>query len=349
MSLILAIEPNKNQAHQLSALVRAHLKAELVTAPTAAAALAALGNRIPDVVLTPALFGLRDEAALTERLRELGSDASHVQTLAIPILAAPSKAGSSSGTLLNRKDKKGDAEVGCDPAVFAEQIKIYLQRASVERRAQASEAAARSMTGAPAAPAGSPEEDLSAFMMSADELDVDSLELPTIPPPPAPEPPAPVTKAAAPASAPTRGRHPEAIDEGKKSKAKPGHVPSAVEKELGLVTPPTAGPPLWKVTESIEDFYGNADAAEAPVSPEYSATGHARGGDAAALRTEAGGTAAHVGAHPVNELVTPPAASKSSPRKRRTPPQPDDWTYFDPGQSTIKALLRRLDEIAGAA
>ena len=87
MSLILAIEPNKNQAHQLNALVRQHLKAELVTAPTAAAALAALGDRIPDVVLTPALFGLRDEAALTERLRQLGSDGSHVQTLAIPILA----------------------------------------------------------------------------------------------------------------------------------------------------------------------------------------------------------------------------------------------------------------------
>ncbi len=30
MSLILAIEPNKNQAHQLNALVRQYLKAELV-------------------------------------------------------------------------------------------------------------------------------------------------------------------------------------------------------------------------------------------------------------------------------------------------------------------------------
>ena len=84
----------ESQAHQLGALVRAHLKAELVTAPTAAAALAALGDRIPDVVLTPALFGLRDEAALTERLRELGSDGSHVQTLAIPILAPAVLAGS---------------------------------------------------------------------------------------------------------------------------------------------------------------------------------------------------------------------------------------------------------------
>src|SRR4029079_16094056 len=132
MSLILAMHPKKNQALQLNALVRAHLKAELVTAPTAAAALAALGDRIPDVVLTPALFGLRDEAALTERLRELGSDGSHVQTLAIPILAAPSRAGSNGG-LLNRKKEKGDAEGGWDPAVFAEQLPDSLPRGAVGR------------------------------------------------------------------------------------------------------------------------------------------------------------------------------------------------------------------------
>ena len=218
MSLILAIEPNKNQAHQLSALVRAHLKAELVTAPTAAAALAALGDRIPDVVLTPALFGLRDEAALTERLRQLGSDGSHVQTLAIPILAAPSRAAGPNGGLLNRKKEKGDAEVGCDPAVFAEQIRIYLQRAAVERRAQTSEAAARAMAAPPpAASDGTPaEEDLSAFMMSADELDVDSLELATIPPPAAPAP-APAAKAAA----PVLDKSPEpSADDARRGKAK---------------------------------------------------------------------------------------------------------------------------------
>ena len=303
MSLILAIEPNKNQAHQLSALVRAHLKAELVTAPTAAAALAALGDRIPDVVLTPALFGLRDEAALTERLRQLGSDGSHVQTLAIPILAAPSKAGSANGGLLNRKKEKGDAEVGCDPAVFAEQIRIYLQRAAVERRAQASEAAARAMTATPpAASEGAPEEDLSAFMVSADELDVDSLELATIPPPAAP---APAAKAAAPVH--EKSPEPAAEDQARRGKAKQTpRPPNAVEAELGLVTPPTAGPPLWKVSESPEDYYGNADAAAAT---------------AAAISTP--DMAVELMAppsKPVTQNVAPPA-----PRKRRTPPQPDEW------------------------
>ena len=329
MSLILAIEPNKNQAHQLSALVRAHLKAELVTAPTAAAALAALGDRIPDVVLTPALFGLRDEAALTERLRQLGSDGSHVQTLAIPILAAPSKAAGPNGGLLNRKKEKGDAEVGCDPAVFAEQIRIYLQRAAVERRAQASEAAARAMVATPpaASTGAAPEEDLSAFMVSADDLDVDSLELATIPPPAEPAP-APAAKVAA----PTLQKSPEPADD-QARRGKPKHTsrpPTAVEAELGLVTPPTAGPPLWKVSEAPEDFYGNAEAAAAT---------------AAAISTP---DMTVEPLAPPSKPVTPNAAAPA-PRKRRTPPQPEDWAYFDPSQGVFKALIRRLDEIAGSA
>jgi CheY-like chemotaxis protein len=321
MSLILAIEPNKNQAHQLGALVRAHLKAELVTAPTAAAALAALGDRIPDVVLTPALFGLKDEAALTERLRQLGSDASHVQTLAIPILASGASRGSGSG-LLNRKGSKADAEVGCDPAVFAEQIKIYLQRAAVERRAQASEAVARAVTTQPATETGTAADEFSSFMMSADELDVDSLELPSIPPPaPAPAP-APEAKAAA----PVRDKAAKASADETRPKTKPvARPPSAVESELGLVTPPTAGPPLWKVAESIEDFYGNAEAAAAASTPEISVEPFAAAPTAKA------------------------APSSPAPRARRTPPQPDDWAYFDPSQSAFKALIRRLDEIAGSA
>jgi hypothetical protein len=303
------------------------LKAELVTAPTAAAALAALGDRIPDVVLTPALFGLRDEAALTERLRQLGSDGSHVQTLAIPILAAPSKGGPNAGGLLNRKKEKGDAEVGCDPAVFAEQIRIYLQRAAVERRAQASEAAARAMavTPATASAEAAPEEDLSAFMVGADELDVDSLELATIPPPAAPAP-VPAAKATAPVR---EGSAEPVFDEhAHRAKGRPiPRPPSPVEAELGLVTPPAAGPPLWKVSESIEDYYGNPDAAAAAIStPDMMVEPMA----------------------PPQKPATQSAAA-SPARKRRTPPQPDEWAYFDPSQSAVQALIRRLDEIAGAA
>ena len=157
-------------------------------------------------------------------------------------------------------------------------------------------------------------------MVSADELDVDSLELATIPPPAAPAP-APAATAAAPVS--ERSPEPAADDQARRSKAKQTpRPPSPVEAELGLVTPPTAGPPLWKVSESIEDFYGNADAAAAT---------------AAAISTP----------DMLIEPMAPPSkpvaqsGAATAPRKRRTPPQPDDWSYFDPSQSVFKALIRQ--------
>lgn len=337
MSLILAIEPNKNQAHMLNALVRQHLKAELVTAPTAAAALAALGDRIPDVVLTPALFGLRDEAALTERLRQLGSDGSHVQTLAIPILAPAAARGSGNNGLLGRKKEKGGSEgnVGCDPAVFAEQIKIYLQRASVERRAQVSEVSARAMSGGSRssanadAPAG--DEDVSSFLVSADEFDIDSLEIPSLDPPVA----TPPAEQAQPASAPPASSPTDA--QNRRAKPKQNFDPA---DEEGLVTPPAAGPPLWRVAESIEDFYNGE------LDPTVA--------DAPQAAAPAPQTPSVVSPPPA--AVKAPAASSvvktappSAPRQRRTPPRPDEWAYFDPSQSAFKALIRRLNEIAGNA
>ena len=329
MALILAIEPNKSQAHQLNALVRTHLKAELVTAPTAAAALSALGDRVPDVVLTPALFGLRDEAALTDRLRQLGNDAAHVQTLSIPILAPASSKNGQNGGILGRKKDKADANVGCDPAVFAEQIRIYLQRASVERRAQVSEVAARAMGSTPAAATdeASGAEDYSAFTVSADEFDIDSLELPTIEPLAAAPPPV-AASAPAPSEAESRRSKPKIVE------SRP--APSPMEEELGLVTPPAAGPPLWRVAESIEDFYGQEGTAAASTS-------------VTAERPQSAPPAAMPEA--ARAVTTKPAASAAppAPRPRRTPPQPGDWSYFDPSQGSFKALVRRLDEIAGAA
>jgi hypothetical protein len=333
MSLILAIEPNKNQAHQLNALVRQHLKAELVTAPTAAAALAALGDRIPDVVLTPALFGLRDEAALTERLRQLGSDGSHVQTLAIPILAPAAARGGNNGLLGRKKEKGADANVGCDPAVFAEQIKIYLQRASVERRAQASESAARAMSTGPrsAASADAPAADLPSFMVGADEFDIESLEIPSIDPPAAP------SQLASAANAPTSTSDDGAQNRRATAKPQP-RQPDPLEEELGLVTPPSAGPPLWRVAESIEDFYGNGNGAfDAGASIPAPAPASVITPPPVAVNRAPAASAA------VNNQ--PPAA----PRPRRTPPRPDEWAYLDSSQSAFKALIRRLDEIAGAA
>lgn len=342
MSLILAIEPNKSQAHQLSALVRSHLKAELVTAATASAGLSALGDRIPDLILTPALLGLRDETALTERLRELGSAASHVQTLAVPILASGSRG---TGGLLGRK-QKGDSDHGCDPAVFAEQIRVYLQRASVERRAQTSEAAARAMSagGSSADDAGSLDD---SFQINVDELDVEGLDLLTPVPAPAPAPPVTPPKPAASAAPASQAAAPseEAPRAGKKARPRSSANPTPEEEELGLVTPPTAGPPLWRVTESIEDFYGNGNFAE----PE-----DRRSAEINVPLDASGGIATPTGPTVVAEPAAPPVAAQTAtprptPRKPRTSRNADDWAYFDPSQSPFKALIERLDEIAGAA
>jgi hypothetical protein len=138
MPLIVAIEPDRGQANQLKAMVRAKLRAELVLADTAAAALKALGDRVPDLVLTSAFLSPRDEAALAERLRTLEAAASHVQTLTIPVLDAPKPAHSGRGVLssLLRDRANSAAPDGCDPAVFAEQCAAYLERAASERATQ---------------------------------------------------------------------------------------------------------------------------------------------------------------------------------------------------------------------
>ena len=138
MSLILAVEPDRRQAKQLSALVRQHVRGELVVAESGAAALKALGSRIPDLILTPALLPPKDEAVLTGWLRDMGDSAAHVQTLAIPILAEPSPGRSNKeqgSSIFGRlRDQQPDHNnPGCDPKVFADQVKVYLDRAGVER------------------------------------------------------------------------------------------------------------------------------------------------------------------------------------------------------------------------
>ena len=86
MALILAIEPDRRQAAQLTSLIRRHTGAELVLADTTERAIGAIGHRVPDLVLVPALLSPQDDAALAEALRAIAG-AAHVQTLTIPMLA----------------------------------------------------------------------------------------------------------------------------------------------------------------------------------------------------------------------------------------------------------------------
>ena len=139
MPLILAIEPDRRQANQLTTMMRGRLHAELVLADSAARALAALGDRVPDLVLTSALLSTKDEALLAERLRELDAAAAHVQTLTIPVLDTPaprSASGRGLFGLLGDRESSNAAPDGCDPAVFAEQCAAYLEHAATQREHQ---------------------------------------------------------------------------------------------------------------------------------------------------------------------------------------------------------------------
>lgn len=140
MALILAIESDRRQANQLTAIVRGKLHAELVLGETAEGALERLGDRVPDLILTSALLSPKDEQALGERLRRLNGVAAHVQTLTLPMFAgtAAPAAGSGRGMLsaLLGDRGQGASPDGCDPTVFAEQCREYLRRATAEREAR---------------------------------------------------------------------------------------------------------------------------------------------------------------------------------------------------------------------
>src|SRR6476469_5436818 len=86
MPIVLAIEPDRRQAAHVSAVVRHRVGAELVLADTTEGALDAIGSRVPDLVLVPALLSPKDDAALAAALRVIAA-AAHVRTLTIPVFA----------------------------------------------------------------------------------------------------------------------------------------------------------------------------------------------------------------------------------------------------------------------
>jgi hypothetical protein len=135
MPLILAIEPDRRQAARITALAHDPLKAEIVVAESAERALAALSERLPDLILTSRLLSPKDEALVDGRLRELDAVGKHVQTLMIPMLASAKNGGRKDGGLLNRLRRSSDdgPSHGCDPEVFAAEVSEYLDRAVAER------------------------------------------------------------------------------------------------------------------------------------------------------------------------------------------------------------------------
>jgi CheY-like chemotaxis protein len=141
LPLVLAVEADSRQAAELSSLFEQECNAELLLADSAREALSMVGDRIPDLVLTSALIPPKDEAALTAWLRYLGEAAAHVQVVTIPALAAAKSPDTGLGTRalsMVRPRRAVSAPDGCDRAVFADYVALYLDLASGERSRNAS-------------------------------------------------------------------------------------------------------------------------------------------------------------------------------------------------------------------
>ena len=85
MPRILAIEADLNRRRALTALVREHIKADLVVVPSVQAAIAAIAERAPDLILAPALLSPPDEAELLTHMKQLDT-APYIQMLTLPAL-----------------------------------------------------------------------------------------------------------------------------------------------------------------------------------------------------------------------------------------------------------------------
>jgi len=136
--LVLAIEPDLRQAAIVKRIVREKVLADVVVVDSPDAALAAMRTKVPDVLLLSALLSPRDEDELVAHLRTL-EGAEHLQTHTIPLLASalgPGEGRATRGLLaaFRRKKEPEPPPSGCDPDMFAEEIRVFIQRAADQKR-----------------------------------------------------------------------------------------------------------------------------------------------------------------------------------------------------------------------
>jgi CheY-like chemotaxis protein len=154
LPLVLAIEPDTRQAAIVKRVVKEHVQAEVVVVDSRDAAFDAIRTAIPDVVLVSMLLSPRDEDELIQHLRTL-EGAAHLQTHTIPQLASALGRDDEDGggglfsAFRRKKQAKqaASAPAGCDPEMFADEIRLYLQRAEEKKRAAAESGTISPMPG----------------------------------------------------------------------------------------------------------------------------------------------------------------------------------------------------------
>jgi hypothetical protein len=324
MSIILAIEPDRRRASQLTAMARAHLRAELLVVPDAAQAVEELGGRVPDVLLTAPLLPSHEEAAMAEYLRQLGPAAAHVQTLTIPLLAGGADRDRPVLSAFRRdrggrnRNRNRTEPEGCDPAVFAEQITEYLREAQERREAP---------VPPPFRPAPAPADDISQGSHLATTKSGKSERLARLLAAAVEEtpddfqefllPPAPTTPFVAPAddavSSLFREDVPDAVTSAPDIKLSRSSN-SFTSEDIPTYEPDTAVADDTSV--KLVTFAGRDD--EASVV-DITPTGH------------------------VSASIVVPRMRR---RAHRAQPVQDEWGFFDPSQCGFPALIAKLDEIA---
>ena len=130
MALVLAIESDSVRADTLRHVLGGRADTDVVVVGSKNAAVAAIDEQVPDLVLVSALMSPRDEDALVAHLRTL-PDAGHLQTLTVPQLRqASGDVRRGLGVFGTRKKQRTDAAAcGCDPMQFGDEVGAYLSRA----------------------------------------------------------------------------------------------------------------------------------------------------------------------------------------------------------------------------
>lgn len=134
MPLVLAIEPDLRQAAIVKRVIKEKVQADVSVVDSRDAAIEAIRARVPDVLLLSVLLSPRDEQELIAHLRTL-DNAEHLQTHTIPQLASSLQRSEEGQGLLGRfRRKKEPTVAGCDPDAFAEEVRVFVNRAEEQKR-----------------------------------------------------------------------------------------------------------------------------------------------------------------------------------------------------------------------
>lgn len=140
MNLVLAIEPDSSQADPLSSIIRTKLGADLVVVTSGYAAIVAMNQRVPDLVLFGRAVSQDQRTKIVTHLRSLTG--AQVLALDIPQLTGGAPPGRSG---FQNPFRKRDTAAGGDLASFTKQIGIALAKAEATRGKPPAAAAASSI------------------------------------------------------------------------------------------------------------------------------------------------------------------------------------------------------------